>query len=142
MMHTGFTDEQWATYISHRTSLQSWANSPLPDPLPKKTFTQTHRNLPILKSYKHTLGEDYWRLCTKRTYAELTPASSWISPSKLEETARELNYKDFNGRLRKALKDLRGADIGCEGNGRMPTKHPNSESALEYGDRVADSLQG
>ena len=35
----------------------------------------------------------------------------------------------------------RGASIGCEGDGRLPTSRPNSDSAAEYGVRVEDSLQ-
>ena len=35
----------------------------------------------------------------------------------------------------------KGADIGCKGAGRLPTSKPNSASAIEYGDRLADSLQ-
>ena len=36
---------------------------------------------------------------------------------------------------------LNGANIGCEGDGRLPTKKPNSELATVYGERVADALQ-
>ena len=36
---------------------------------------------------------------------------------------------------------MKGASIGCEGLARLPTSYGNSESSLEYGVRVADSLQ-
>ena len=34
-----------------------------------------------------------------------------------------------------------GAKLGVEAEGRWPSFEPNSKSIMEYGDRVADSLQ-
>ena len=42
-------------------------------------------------------------------------------------------------RVCKRLDD--GADIGCHGRGRMPTRIPNGASAYEHGERVANALQ-
>ena len=70
------------------------------------------------------------------------PAKSGVCPIKLWDIANRLGYKDRHGRLRRAIDRLqRGTSIGCEGEGRLPTSKPNSDSAGEYGVRVADSLQ-
>ena len=36
---------------------------------------------------------------------------------------------------------IAGADLGIEGEGRWASHGPNNHSALEYGARLADSLQ-
>ena len=35
----------------------------------------------------------------------------------------------------------KGANIGSEGDGRLPTSKPNSDSASSYGVSIADSLE-
>ena len=71
------------------------------------------------------------------------PVASWINPGKLLEVARAEGLQDNDKRLRRVLNRLKeGADIGCRGDGRKPTRCQNSVSAIEFGDRVADSLQG
>ena len=140
--NAGFTDKQWATYMKKGILLQKWANVPLPDKLPQKVFKKCHEEIPTLPTYWQAQDSEYWGKWTKRTYDELTPAMSWICPNKLWDIARELNYIDKYGRLERAMSRLQGgADIGCKGDGRLPTNKPNSESANVYGVRVADSLQ-
>ena len=118
------------------------AKEPLPDPLPKKSFSQANTNIPARSDYSAGLDEDYWSHWTKRTYKELTPATSWVCPNKLWDVANRLCYADYDGRLRRAIQRLgTGADIGCKGDGRLPTSRPNSDTASKFGTRVADSLQ-
>ena len=58
---------------------------------------------------------------------------------RLEEVARRLGYR--SSRLVRVLHRLQyGADIGCRGAARLPTRVPNSPAALELGDRVADEI--
>ena len=115
----------------------------LPGKLPQKVFKKVYTAIPDVDSYDRAQDTKYWETWTKRTYQELTPAMSWICPNKLLEVARELEYSDFHGRLERAIPRLQGgADIGCQGDGRLPTNKPNSDSANTYGDRVADSVQG
>ena len=67
---------------------------------------------------------------------------SWVNPDRLWEVASRLKYQDKEGRLQHAMVNLsKGALIGCKGPSRLPTSHPNSQSAVDYGVRVADSLQ-
>ena len=113
----------------------------LEDQLPKKVFKQSNTNIPEVSDYSKALDSSYWDTWVKRTYQQLTPARGWICPNKLWDLARDLQYKDYNGRLERAMTRLsKGADIGCEGDGRLPTSKPNSDSASTYGVRVADSL--
>ena len=57
--------------------------------------------------------------------------------------ALKLGYTGKEERLTRVLGRLQhGCDIGCRGTGRLPTRYPNSKSTEEYGERVADSLQG
>ena len=96
-----------------------------------------------MESYEGFLTEEYWSNWTKRTYQQLTPAPSWVCPNKLWDVAKRLGYKDTEGRLHRAMGRLtKGANICCEGDGRLPTSRANSKAAAEYGVRVADSLQG
>ena len=138
----GFSDRQWSDYISRRNLLERSSNVELEDKLPKKIFKQTHTAIPEVSSYSGALDSSYWDHWVKRTYEQLTPARGWVCPNKLWDLAASLKYRDFHGRLGRAMERLsRGADIGCEGDGRLPTSKPNSESASTYGVRVADSLQ-
>ena len=114
-----------------------------PGALPLKIFSQTFKNIPELEVYEGTLPESYWRTWTKKTYEELQSTKSWISPNKLMTVARAVGYTGREGRIKRAMDRLQyGADIGCRGDGRLPTERQNSRSATEFGVRVADSLQG
>ena len=125
-----------------RQLLLDAAKKPLPDPLPKAVFCQTNLNIPVREDYSAGFDDSYWSTWTKKTYEELTPALSWVCPNKLWDVANRLHHTDYNGRLRRAIQRLsRGADIGCQGEGRLPTSRPNSDSTSEFGVRVADSLQ-
>ena len=105
-----------------------------------KTFIPKNKEIPVLKSYGGTLPDSYWAHWTKRSFETVAPATSWVDPRKLRNLARRIGYK--SNRLTRVLKQLsEGAKIGCKGDARLPTKMPNSKSALVYGERVADSLQ-
>ena len=114
----GFSSRQWAMYIARKSLLVRASKEVLEDPLPKKVFKATNKGIPEADCYAAALGDDYWSTWTKRTYEELTPAKGWICPNKLWDLARDLEYRDYNGRLSRAMERLtRGADIGCEGDG-------------------------
>ena len=114
----------------------------LPEAPPMKEFKPANGNLPILKDYRGDKSNNYWQHWVKRSYDELTPATSWICANKLLDVARDLDYMDQHGLLRRTMEILNtGANIGCEGDGRLPTRKSNSELSAVYGDRVADALQ-
>ena len=137
-----FTVKQWNSFMARKELINKASREGLPLEIPKKVFKQTHTNIPQMQDYSKALDSKYWDTWEKKTYSDLTPARSWVCPTKLWDVANRLHYKDLNGRLQRAIDRLhRGASIGCEGDGRLPTSKPNSDSAAEYGVRVADSLQ-
>ena len=138
----GFTDQQWANYCLGDDLVKTWTGVEIPEPLPPKEFLPTHPNLPVLSSYRGKLPQSYWDKWIKRTYQSLLPVKSWISPKELKSIAEEIGYPTSDAQLKRVLERLaHGADIGCRGNGRLPTRSKNSASAYQYGERVADALQ-
>ena len=101
----------------------------------RKVFKPKH-GLPTLKDYRGKAPPGYWNsfpVCNKY------PGKSWIDPEKLMLLAREHGVK--GDRLDKALNDLRhGADIGCRGDARRPTRSTNAPSAYEFGPQVSDAI--
>ena len=140
MLDSGFSDAQWTQYRAHKARLLKWQQEPLPGKVPLVPYKQKNTEIPVLANYEGELSNEYWAKWTKRTYESIAPAASWVCPERLEGVAACLGYS--NERLTRVLERLRkGADIGCKGNGRLPTRMPNGQLALEYGERVADSLQ-
>ena len=138
----GFSEEQWARYRHLRGLRGKWAQIETPEALPQKLFSQTYKNITEFNTYEGILPQSYWRTWTKKTYEELQSTKSWISPTKLLTIARAVGYTGHEGRIKRAMNRLQyGADIGCRGDGRLPTERQNSHSAMEFGVRVADSLQ-
>ena len=64
-----------------------------------------------------------------------------VDHNMVRRVAQDLNYKDLT-KLDHVCNMLKhGAKLGVEAEGRWPSFEPNSKSIMEYGDRVADSLQ-
>ena len=142
LLTLGYTDEQWSQYIAQKKLLAIWSSKELPQQCKQKEFIKTNGNLPTLDSYEGELPEGYWENWEKKSYNDLQPIKSWISPDKLMEVATNLGYIGEEPGLQLAVERLiKGADIGCKGDGRLPTSQKNSTSATKYGVRVADSLQ-
>ena len=139
-MSAGFLDMQWSTYLD-KLKRQDWSRlQMIPDMVPIKPFEPKYK-LPKLKSYEGDFGLEFWSHWKKRTYKESLPNMSWVDPNKLEEAAKSVGYSDTQ-RLNRVLGRLRmGAELGCEGVARLPTKHKNAAWACEYGDRVCDALR-
>ena len=84
-------------------------------------------------------GQDYWSRWTKRDY--IPREGSMVDHNMVRRVAQDLNYKDLT-KLDHVCNMLKhGAKLGVEAEGRWPSFEPNSKSIMEYGDRVADSLQ-
>ena len=97
----------------------------------------------MLSSYHGKLATEYWNSWTKKTYDDLRDAKSWVCPERLLEVAMSVGLSPQDPRLTRVVERLRnGANIGCTGGARKPTRHRNSRSAEEFGARVADALQG
>ena len=105
-----------------------------------KQFDPKNENLPILKEYSEDLGEEYWASWVKKPYEPET-ARSWIEPDRLKEEAERLGMTEKLklAEINRTLKE--GANLGIEGEGRWASHGPNNPSALQFGARLADSLQ-
>ena len=89
-------------------------------------------NLPKLKDYRGSFPQTYWAKWRKRNIEEILPNKSWVSPTSLQNLAERAGYHDLS-RLNRVMRRLEeGADIGCSGRGRLPTKTKNTESAFLY----------
>jgi hypothetical protein len=122
--------------------LWKWEGIPLPVSLALKTFTPKFPEIPKLVAYKGVLPDSFWAKWTKKTYENLTPVASWINPGKMLCLGAKLGWPSGDERLVRSVGRLRGADTGCRGPARLPTKQSNSDTAFVYGDRVCDTLQG
>ena len=102
-------------------------------------FKKVNVNIPSRTSYKGSYGKKFWAKFTKCEVSKRP--ESWISSSKLRELADEILYEDRR-EVEKAAKILEdGADLGCKGSARLPTRQRNAESCYEFGERVLDSLE-
>ena len=113
-----------------------WEVSP-----PLKNFQPRCSNLPILDDYGvGDLGEEYWASWNKKPY--VPKKGSIVDHEALMRAAKRLNYPDMS-KVQYICDFLKeGASLGIQGEGRWPSAGRNNSSVLDYGARVADSLQG
>ena len=113
-----------------------WEEAP-----PLKGFKPRCKNLPILEDYKaQDLGEEYWSKWVKKPY--MPKVGSIVDHEALLRAAKRLDYPDI-GKVHYICDFLKeGASLGIKGEGRWPSAGRNNSSVLDYGARVADSLQG
>ena len=106
-----------------------------PGALPSKPFKPKH-GLPALECYRGRAPPGYWEKFPK---CDIYPGKSWIDADRLQALAKEHGIQ--GERLDLALKDLRlGADIGCTGAARLPTRSSNAPSAFQFGPQVSDAI--
>ena len=93
--------------------------------------------LPRLTDYKGNPGQQFWDKFPINLVAD---EASLIKVDKLYELGSKLGTVDQD-RLEKACKDLRhGADIGCKGAVRGPSRSTNAASAFEHPEQVTDAV--
>ena len=106
-----------------------------PPPLKKKIFKPKH-DLPTLNDYKKAPPKEFWESfpsCYKY------PGKSQISAKELRKVCEEA--KITGETVENVLHDVEhGADLGCRGPARQPTRSKNSKSALEFGPQVTDAV--
>ena len=103
MWISGFSREQWVSLRERVDLVRKWGKEDLPQPCPKKEFSQTFKTIPVLDSYEGVLDDSYWSKWTKKTYESLCPVKSWICDKKLLETARALGYHGREARLARVV---------------------------------------
>ena len=115
---------------------KEWEENP-----PSKQFKAKNISLLVLEEYPvgKDYGQDYWSKWIKRDYKPRK--GSMVDHNMVRIIAKELGFKDLT-KLEHICNMLEhGAVLGVEAEGRWPSFEPNSKSIMEYGDRVADSLQ-
>lgn len=119
--------------------MREQAQKGTPEVPPLKKF-KPKMGLPKLNNYGRFPPAGYWNHWPKRTFEQTLPTKSWVSSTKLKELAIQYGYTDW-ARLERVVERLENnAHIGCKGRGRIPTVSGNAKSAIEFGERVADSL--
>jgi len=113
----------------------AFAGLPLPELPPPKIF-KPKVPLPVLEDYTRDPGVEFWR----EFPANYRPGSSLISAVKLRGLALGVGVSDAT-RLDAVCRDLvLGADIGCRGVYRLPSRSSNAPSALEFPREVTDAV--
>ena len=112
---------------------------PVPELLPKKTFTAKHK-IPVLLNYAVSPPECWWTHWPKLTWEEAKKLRSPINPVRMLRWASKAGHPDM-GMVQEIARDLRqGCDLGTRGVYLCPSVSSNAPSAYEYGDRVTDSI--
>ena len=142
-IHT-YLDFRWQAVSKHneeRNLICRMLNRPPPRMPPGKVWKPKCANLPILGNYQRSLPASYWLHWNKRNFEQVLPTSSWVSSSKLRELCSEVGYSGSERLNRVCLRLEQGADIGCKGQGRLPTFSKNAPSMYKHAPKVADALQ-
>ena len=94
-------------------------------------------NLPVLSDYTGQASDRFWSLFPKNL---VQPARSLIDAEKFKDAAEAAGFPDKR-LLNTVYLDLKvGAEIGCRGHYRSPTRASNAPSALEQGEKVSDAV--
>ena len=108
----------------------------LPELPPPKAFKPKYV-LPELTSYSDVFPSWFWALAPANYNS---PAKSLVDADKLRNCAVKYGYQDL-ATLSKVCEDLEfGADIGCVGEFRRPSRATNAPSAYENGKQVTDAV--
>ena len=131
-------------WAEEKALLKKVALTPVAPMPPPKQHTFKYK-LPPLDSYKPSeVPADFWKHWWKRPLdLAIKENDSGISAEKLQEAYLSRGLL-FGGKVAKVCKVLRdGADLGCVGRGRLPTRSPNGESVWQpdVGIIIADVLQ-
>ena len=111
-------------------------------PLPPMKQHKFKFDLPRLESYvANDVPDSFWISWHKLPLRQaLDTNKSWICPVALREAAKRRGVQPEG--LEKSCTMLEeGANIGCVGRGRLPTRAMNSERVLGDGDILCDVLQ-
>lgn len=125
--------ENWKRWVGLVDQIEI---TPLEELPAQKVFTPKH-GLPVLPSYKVDAPTWYWNGFPSNF---LMPGISRVKPDVLESLALQFGFQDRE-LLDAICTDLKfGADIGCEGPFRAPTKSTNAPSSFEFGPHVSDAI--
>jgi hypothetical protein len=133
----GFSEEAdcarrlWAKLI-----IETEAAGPVPVPK-EKVFKPKFPGIPVLGDYTRAAPEEFWVEFPKNF---VCPAKPSLSGKKLKRWTDALGCSEPH-RLARVLKCIKeGADIGCRGEARNPSRSKNAASAYQYGPQVTDAI--
>ena len=104
---------------------------------PKQKVFKPKHAIPKLRTYEGRAPHWYWDLFPSNYQC---PAEPKIDGDKLENLALQYGYNDIQ-HLKKVVNWIKnGADIGCKGEYREPTRARNTDSAIEEGYKISDAI--
>ena len=116
----------------------------LEDPPPPlmclKTFKAENPEVPKLDSYSNPPPEGWWEKWPKLSWEEGKLQKSNVNPDRMISWADKAAHPDMDLVLQIARDLRKGCDLGTRGVALCPSTSTNAPSALEYGDRVTDSI--
>jgi len=102
-----------------------------------KVFKPKFPEIPVLNCYKGRLPDEFW---DKFPVNLKCPAEPSLKKKKLKQWAQALGVSDPE-RFQRVIGYVEsGADIGCRGAARLPSRSSNAPSAYEYGPQVTDAI--
>lgn len=105
-----------------------------------KMFKPKHPNIPRLIDYSKSAPVTWWNYWPSLSWEEGRMLKSGINPRKMVMWADRANHPDMATVLDIA-RDLKfGCDLGTRGEYLCPSTSDNAPSAVEYGNRVTDSI--
>ena len=110
-------------------------------PLPEKKKFSPRFDLPELASYEGKFKAEYWSKWVVRKMRKTSTDKSWVSHVELRKLAEKSGMRDRFMMERVCSRLEKGAEVGVEGRGRLPTRGKNSPTVYEHGHAVADALQ-
>ena len=136
-MCSGFSEEAdrarrlWANLI-----LEVEAAGPVAVPK-EKIFKPKFPRIPVLDDYTKAAPKEFW---AEFPEYYVCPAKPSLNGKKLKRWADALGCSEPD-RLNRVLECIRsGADIGCRGEARKPSRSKNAASAFQYGPQVTDAI--
>ena len=107
------------------------------DPLPPNKLFKPKYPLQRLQSYRSPAPAAYWDSFPKNL---VRPGRSRVCHVVLRNLAMKHGFRDKT-LLESICSDLvEGADIGCKGHFRMPSRSTNAPSSFEFGPHVSDAI--
>ena len=96
----------------------------------------------ILEEYGEVLSDEYWDSWTKYSVEDaMKDYGSWVCSRTLRERLQKIGYPITSHVTRVLDYVENGVEIGCTGEGRLPTRKKNCPSAQVHGAKLADMIQ-
>jgi hypothetical protein len=102
-----------------------------------KKFKPKFPDIPVRAEYKSAAPPEFWDKFPKHT---VCPGKPSLISKALKQWAHMLGVSDKD-RLDRVIRNIEnGADIGCKGAAREPSRSSNAASAYQYGPQVTDAI--